>query len=139
METAINKKGKSILKRAYGKVIDGYDSDSLGLGLLAMVDKKTTVVTDKCSSYPSATVEYKHISKYSEQGANFELLHWHIFNIKNWIRGTHHHVSNDHAQHYIDEFHFRFNRRNQSRPITLSVIKRMVNTAWLPYNKAKGK
>ena len=139
IETDANNKGKSIIKRAYGKIIDGYDNHSLKVGLNAMVDKKTTVITDKWSAYPAASIEYQHQSKYSDQGANFELLHWHIFNLKNWIRGTHHHISNEHAQHYIDEFHFRFNRRNFSQSSAIILLKRMIKIPWLPYRKAKGK
>ncbi|NRA11040.1 MAG: hypothetical protein HRT57_03685, partial [Crocinitomicaceae bacterium] len=52
IETDANNKGKSIIKRAYGKIIDGYDNHSLKVGLNAMVDKKTTVITDKWSAYP---------------------------------------------------------------------------------------
>ena len=40
-----------------------------------------------------------------------KLLHTHIMNIKSWARGIHHHISNKHAQCYMDEFHFKFNRR----------------------------
>jgi len=138
VETDTNQKGEPIIKRAYGKVVDSYSSDSLGGGLLAMVDKGGTVKTDKWSSYPSAATDYDHQSEYSEQGTNFELLHWHIFNIKNWIRGTHHHISSDHAQHYMDEFHFRFNRRNQYKSVAITVIKRMMEAPWLPYVKAIG-
>lgn len=138
IETATNKKGDPIIKRAYGKVISGYDNASLKIGLNAMVDKKTTVITDKWSAYPLATIEYEHQAKLSDQGANFKLLHWHIFNIKNWIRGMHHHISNEHAQHYIDEFHFRFNRRNFSQSSVIILIKRMTKEPWLPYKKAKG-
>ncbi|MFT7612924.1 MAG: transposase-like protein/DNA-directed RNA polymerase subunit RPC12/RpoP [Parvicellaceae bacterium] len=139
IETDTNSKGKSIIKRAYGKVIDGYDNRSLKIGLNAMVDKESTVLTDKWSAYPAASIEYKHETEYSNQGANFELLHWHIFNVKNWIRGTHHHISNEHAQHYINEFHFRFNRRNFSQSSAVILLNRMMKTPWLPYRKAKGK
>lgn len=138
VETDTNKKGKPILKRAYGKVVDSYNSIDLGAGLLEMVKSGATVRTDKWRSYPAATIHYKHLSEYSEQGSNFELLHWHIFNLKNWIRGTHHHISSDHAQHYIDEFHFRFNRRNYIGPAVNYVLMRMIKSPWLPYSKAKG-
>jgi len=139
VEMDTNHKGDPIIKRAYGKVVDSYSSGSLGGGLLAMVIKGTSVLTDKWSSYPSAAIDYDHQSEYSEQGANFELLHWHIFNIKNWIRGTHHHISNDHAQNYIDEFHFRFNRRNQKKSLAITVLSRMMKAPWLPYRQAIGK
>jgi hypothetical protein len=74
IETDTNSKGKSIIKRAYGKVVDGYDSRSLKIGLNAMVDKESKVLADKWSAYPAASIEYKHETEYSNQGANFELL-----------------------------------------------------------------
>ncbi len=138
VETDIDKNGKPIIKKAYGKLISGYDAKSLKEGLDQMVEKTAKVITDKWSSYPVAAIEYEHQSKYSDNGSNFELLHWHIFNFKNWIRGTHHHISNEHAQHYVNEFHFRFNRRNSRKFIAIPLIQRMVNHPWLPYYKAKG-
>lgn len=138
MEMDKNKKGKLIIKRAYGKIISGYDNRSLKIGLNAMVDKKSTVITDKWSGYPPATNEYEHKALYSDQGANFELLHWHIFNMKNWIRGVHHHISNEHAQHYLNEFHFRFNRRNFYRAGVNILLIRMIKEPWLPYRKEIG-
>lgn len=138
VQTDTNKKGKPIIKRAYAKIVDSYSSDSLKSGLFTMVSKGSDVITDKWSGYSTVAIDYNHQTEYSEQGANFELLHWHIFNIKNWIRGTHHHISNDHAQHYMDEFHFRFNRRNQKISLAITVLNRMIKTPWLPYKKAKG-
>jgi transposase-like protein len=32
-------------------------------------------------------------------------------NLQTWLRGTHHGVDNKHLQAYLDEFTFRFNRR----------------------------
>lgn len=139
VQTAKNSKGEKIIKRAYAKVIDSYASHALKQGIQSMVQQGATIRTDKWSSYPAATINFDHIQEYSEQGSNFELLHWHIFNIKNWIRGTHHHLSSDHAQKYLDEFHFRFNRRNQRKSITFTILKRMIESPWLPYNKVVGK
>ncbi|HBH07635.1 MAG TPA: hypothetical protein DDX92_13630 [Flavobacteriales bacterium] len=41
----------------------------------------------------------------SNKGENFKPLHWHIFNLKNWIRGVHHKISRAHLQSYLDEYH----------------------------------
>ena len=38
-------------------------------------------------------------------------VHRAISNLKSWLQGTHHSVSGEHLQVYLDEFTFRFNRR----------------------------
>ena len=138
VETLKDKKGKSRSKRAYGQILDGHSSDDLRGGLMSMASKGALVFTDNWPAYKKATKDYLHVSDYSDQGQNFQHLHWHIFNFKNWLRGTHHHSSQDHAQLYIDEFHFRFNRRNCSGDSVLTTIKRMMNNPWLPYKMAIG-
>jgi hypothetical protein len=39
------------------------------------------------------------------------MIHIGISNLKTWLRGTHHGVSPQHLQTYLNEFVFRFNRR----------------------------
>jgi hypothetical protein len=39
------------------------------------------------------------------------LAHWVFSNLKVWINGTHQGVGRLHLQAYLDEFVFRFNRR----------------------------
>jgi hypothetical protein len=39
------------------------------------------------------------------------IIHLVFSNLKTWINGTHHGVSPDHLQAYLNEFVFRFNRR----------------------------
>jgi hypothetical protein len=39
------------------------------------------------------------------------LIHLVFSNLKTWINGTHHGVSQQHLQAYLNEFVFRFNRR----------------------------
>lgn len=47
-------------------------------------------------------------------------------NIKSWLRGIHHHCSEERLQGYLDEYHFRFNRRNNMEAIFDLLIRRMV-------------
>lgn len=138
IETQVNAKGKTIIKNASGTLIEKCDSESLKVGLLSMALVGSTVITDKWRSYIKATVNYKHEAKLSDNGQNFVKLHWHIFNLKNWLRGTHHHISNEHAQNYVNEFHFRFNRRNYYGSSPKNILKQMINQPWLPYKLAVG-
>lgn len=45
-----------------------------------------------------------------------------IFNLKNWLRGIHHHCSARFSNGYLQEFIFRFNRRNNLRMILHQTI-----------------
>ena len=47
-------------------------------------------------------------------------------NMKGWLRGIHHHCSSERMQGYLDEYHFRYNRRNNMETIFDTLLKRMV-------------
>jgi glucan phosphorylase len=55
-------------------------------------------------------------------------------NIKGWLRGIHHHCSKEHMQGYLNEYHFRYNRRSNMKTIFDVLIKRMVNYKENPMN-----
>ncbi|MBW8010964.1 MAG: transposase [Chloroflexi bacterium] len=45
--------------------------------------------------------------------------------VKNGIRGVFHHVSPRHLQHYLNEYAFRYNHRNDITPMFLTFLFRM--------------
>jgi len=55
----------------------------------------------------------------------FPHVHRVIALLKNWIRGTHTHVSSKHLNRYLAEFSFRFNRRFMERRKT--IFDRLIN------------
>ena len=62
-------------------------------------------------SYVPVMKEYPELEMVlSNKGRSMLDLHNKIMNIKNWLRGTHHSVQEDHLEGYLNEFHFRFNR-----------------------------
>jgi len=74
----------------------------------------STVKTDGCPSY--ALPEYKHDALTmggdpDKAEAHLPMIHLVFSNLKTWILGTHHGVSQTHLQAYLNEFVFRFNRR----------------------------
>lgn len=76
------------------------------------IDKNAQVITDGFKTYLTLQTEYPNTDqKLSSKGQNFLELHYHIFNLKNWIRGIHHHCSAKYFSQYLNEFHFRFNNR----------------------------
>ena len=46
-------------------------------------------------------------------------------NLKGWLRGIHHHCSKERLQGYLDEYHYRYNRRNNVDTIFHKVIQKM--------------
>lgn len=115
--------------RAYGQLIKDYSTKELTIIFEKHIDKSALVRTDKWKGYLPLKETYHHLKQEkSEGGANFEQLHIHIMNLKSWIRGTHHHLSENYFQYYLDEFHFRFNRRNFRNSIFNKLIKKMIES-----------
>ena len=78
------------------------------------VAKGSIVRTDGCSSY--VLPEHKHnplvLGGDPEKAeAHLPMIHLVFSNLKTWLLGTHHGVSQQHLQAYLNEYVFRFNRR----------------------------
>lgn len=113
--------------RAYAKVTDNASAESFRPFFEDYISKDAEIVTDEWKGYLPLKDEFPNIIQMkSEKGKNFPDLHIHIMNIKGWMRGIHHHCSKESLQGYLDEFHFRFNRRNNMNTIFDTLIKRMV-------------
>jgi transposase-like protein len=84
---------------------------------LDCVEQGSTIITDGLPSYSGLSeLGFRHVVR---RGADSkavakELPHiHHIFsNLKGWLIGTHHGVSQKHLQAYLNEFAFRYNHRN---------------------------
>jgi len=113
--------------RAYAEVIDDASSTSLRGFFLRRISKDAAVTTDEWNGYKPLIREYPLLQQIpSNGGKSFPQLHVHIMNIKGWLRGIHHHCSKERLQGYLDEYHFRFNRRNNMDTIFDLLIKKMV-------------
>lgn len=73
----------------------------------------------------------------SDSGKNFKMLHIQIRNFKNWLRGVHSYCDKQYQQRYIDEYFFRFNRRNSRSSILDKIIERFVLHEPLTYKMIK--
>lgn len=78
---------------------------------------KTQITTDGWQGYENlAALGYKHIAivmkdDHEKADAWLPMIHIVFSNLKTWLLGTHHGVSPQHLQSYLDEYVFRFNRR----------------------------
>lgn len=114
--------------RAYAEVIEHSSAIELGGFLKKYVSQEAEVISDKWKGYSPLKKEFKNLKQIaSEEGKNFKELHVHIMNIKGWLRGIHHHCSKERMQNYLDEYHFRYNRRSNMDTIFDVLIKKMVN------------
>ncbi len=103
---AVDIRGK-YANRVRLKVIPNVTSATLLSFIKSNVEEGSTIKTDEWVGYSGLNkVGYKHV-------VTGELTHIHrvIGNLKTWLRGTHHGVSPQHLQAYLNEFTFRFNRR----------------------------
>jgi len=136
IEVVLNKKQKPTIGRAYSKTINDYSTSSFEPFFEDKIGKKSTIFTDLWSSYKPLAKHYEIHQEKSNNGENMKLLHTHIMNIKSWVRGIHGHISIKHAQCYMDEFHFKFNRRLNLENCFDKTLLRMIQKPWFTYKMA---
>ena len=137
IERVKDEEGKETIGRAYARVVDNASSQSLKEIFDKHVDKDANVTTDCWRGYVPLEKEWKITQKRSEKGSNFKLLHTHIMNIKGWLRGIHHQCSAERLQSYLNEYHFRFNRRGAMKSIFHRLIEKCVAEKPMPYGKLR--
>lgn len=117
---------KNGVGRGYAELIKDSSADSLKPFFEKYINKDAIIKTDEWPGYSPLKKEYKKLKQvHSASGKNFPDLHIHIMNLKGWLRGIHHHCSKEHIQGYLNEYHFRFNRRNNLPEIFNTIVKRM--------------
>jgi hypothetical protein len=113
--------------RAYAEIIENASAEDFQPFFNKYISKNAKVITDGWSGYSPLKKEYLNLVQIpSDEGKSFPDLHIHIMNLKGWLRGIHHHCSAERLQGYLDEYHFRYNRRNNLDTIFDILIKRMV-------------
>lgn len=114
--------------RAYGEIIKNASSKELGRFLKKYVSNEAKIISDEWRGYTPLKKQFKNLEHVaSNNGKNFKDIHIHIMNLKGWLRGIHHHCSKERIQGYLDEYHFRFNRRAKMGVIFDLLLKRMVS------------
>lgn len=113
--------------RAYAEVIEHSSAKELGGFMRKYISKDANIISDKWKGYTPLKKEFPNLKQVaSDDGKNFKELHIHIMNIKGWLRGIHHHCSKEHMQDYLNEYHFRYNRRSNMDTIFNVLLKRLV-------------
>ena len=125
VEVRQRKRGGSRNKRRTGRyagrvriaVVTDRSAKSLGGFIKRTVAPGAIIITDDWSGYTNLSESgYCHtavVERGDTQIAEtfLPIIHLVFSNLKTWLRGTHHGVSPQHLQAYLNEFTFRFNRR----------------------------
>lgn len=124
-----DKKGnqKSVAGRVRLQIIENASAVELEKFVKENVEEKSTIHTDGWLGYSNVkSLGYDHqvATGASSKIVAENLVHIHrVFsNLKTWLLGTHHGVDAKHLQVYLDEFTFRFNRRDIPFHAFLSVL-----------------
>jgi hypothetical protein len=110
------RRGAQFAKRLCLQVVPDSGSTTLCGFVEATVEPGTTIVTAADARYAMlAELGYQHVSvsKGSRPKADdyLSMVRLIFLNLKSWLKGTHHGVSPQHLQAYLNEFTFRFNHR----------------------------
>ncbi|MEJ7736318.1 MAG: IS1595 family transposase [Chitinophagaceae bacterium] len=124
---AVEKVQGDKIGRAYAQTIEDASAESFKPFFEKYIDKDNTQIkTDQWRGYWPLESEFEIKQKPSSKGKNFMGLHYLIMNLKGWLRGIHHKCSERFMNGYLDEFFFRFNRRNFLPTIWHKLIERMM-------------
>ena len=100
------------------RVVADRGADELCGFVESAVAPGASIITDDWSGYASLGQRgYTHLA-IAERGdpqvaeVFLPIVHLVFSNLKSWLNGTHHGVSQQHLQAYLNEFTFRFNRRH---------------------------
>lgn len=113
--------------RGYAKIIEDYSTASLKPIFETHIKNDAQILADGWTGYSPLKEDYPNLKQtLSDKGKNFKMLHIQIRNFKNWLRGVHSYCNKEYLQKYIDEYFYRFNRRNHRKSILDKIIQRCV-------------
>lgn len=127
VSVVIERAEKGGISRAYARSISDFSALQLGKIFDLHIDKGVKKIdTDEWKGYLPLMKEWNIVQTKSNPGINFTLMHRFIQQLKGWLRGIHHHVSEEYLQGYLNEYCYRFNRHGSRDSIFDNVINRMI-------------
>jgi transposase-like protein len=124
--------------------VSNFVGETLAGFVEANVEHGSTVKTDGLEGYEAVNKNhYRHCPRIQGGGSKGEanwLPHIHrVFsNLKTWLGGTHHGVDPKHLQAYLDEFVFRYNRRQTPMAAFQTLLGIGTHMASTSYNQLYG-
>lgn len=141
VKTVVETDGSS-MGRAYLEHIQSQKSQEVESFIQKTVAPGVIIKTDGHVSYKILKEQYQHKPHimYDKKDNEKHLPKVHIVaaNLKMWLRGTFNHLPYKHAQRYLDEFCFRFNRRWKLENIFDKLMIRAFITSTVTYAELTG-
>jgi transposase-like protein len=113
-------------------VIPNRETGTLTRAVLSFVLPSSMLFTDELPSYNWVGRYYqghkriKHLAKvYVEGDTHTNTVEGFFGLFKNGVRGVYHSISSEYLQNYLDEYTFRYNRRNSSTPMFWAMLDRV--------------
>jgi len=131
----VEKSANSGIKRAYGLKISNFSTRELQKIFEQHIDTGARVETDKWRGYNPLVDNWNITQTQSKPAENFQLIHRFIQQLKGWIRGIYHKVSDRYLQGYLDEFCFRLNRHLFKDTNFTTLMHRMMSHQPVPKYK----
>jgi transcription elongation factor Elf1/transposase-like protein len=122
----VEKTAKGGIIRAYAMKIENFSSDQLKKLFDYHISKGAKIETDKWRGYGPLNGMWQINQEKSDPTSNFKTMHRFVQQLKSWIRGIYHHISDKYLQGYLDEFCFRLNRHGNKAALFDKLIQRMV-------------
>ncbi len=117
--------------------IENFEAPTLKYALKDMVSDDASIRADNHRSYQKLSKEMNIQTIVSQKGKGLGELHKQIMQFKNWLRGIHHKCSDQYLHAYLDEYVYRFNKRNARRWIFNDVVKKLMHQIPQPYQALK--
>lgn len=130
---AVERPSPKTVGRAYALLIENYSSEEIEKLFKKHISKEAIIVADGWKAYDKLADDWNVYLEPSNNGEGFPKLHTIIMNFKSWMRGIHHKVGHKHMQAYIDEYFFRFNRRQFNHSVFDKLLERMINHNPYPF------
>lgn len=121
------------------RVLDNFSALTMKYAIKEMTEPQARLTSDQHQSYQSLSRELANLQTIpSAEGKNFKQLHTQIMMFKIWLRGIHHKCSKQNLYAYLDEYKYRFNKRNMRRWLFNETIRRMMHYSPHPYRVLRG-
>jgi transposase-like protein len=132
---AVSKSREGIPMFAKMAVMLNLRSIEVGKFALKNIAEGTHISSDNASSYKKGLAEkyFHHFKTFEPEGDELVTLHTFISNFKAFIAGTYHGAERVHLQLYLDEFCFRFNRRDYGASLFERLLTAGLECAYLGY------
>jgi transposase-like protein len=124
-----NRKGRA--GRVRLRHIENVTGSSLTGFIKDVAEKGSTIITDEFPGYLTVPkYGYNHVIE-----EDLRLTHLVASNLKTWIKGTFHGVSEKHLQAYLNEYTFRFNRRKTPMAAFQTILGLTSKVDWPTYDE----